>query len=185
MKKFVLILICLVYFTRFYGGEHKLRLGTGASYLFIDQLLGERSFGPHGSVEIVYPLSSKQKIMNAEISLGTVYHYFPGNGSTNRQILRFGFGIRVHFNKWQKVRPYFDHQVHSAILSLLGVEGKEKSYLIKLGLGLDFPLHPDAVHESDSIFIDFSYNFADISGFNAEDIPQKFFTINTGYSILF
>ncbi|OHD57005.1 MAG: hypothetical protein A2Y33_08750 [Spirochaetes bacterium GWF1_51_8] len=182
MKTIVSILFLIFLFSSVNAIGHKIRFMGGASYLFLNEFNGSTSVGPHAGFEITYILTPKTKLINTEMSIGTLYHYYPGNPA-NMQTIKFGLGIRVHLNISDSIRPYFDHQVHSGIVSFIGNEGYAQAYMIKLGLGADFPLFPDVGKESDSIFFDISYNFFHLNYFGQNEKKMGYLGLNIGYSL--
>jgi hypothetical protein len=101
------------------------------------------------------------------------------------QILRFGFGVRVFFDIFESLRPYFTHDICSHIVWVFDRSNYASTVGILLGLGVDVPLgsgNPN--QEASSLFFDVSYNTFSLANFSASPEEARFISASLGYSLL-
>jgi hypothetical protein len=134
------------------------------------------------------------------LAIANWYNIFPAPNDL-LQLFRIGFGIRVFLNVWEKIRPYFTHDITSHLIWQQTREKYAATLGILLGLGVDFPLPGTAgslqsqtssvttdttkdIREYSSLFIDVSYNMFNTAYFELYHEGVKFFSVSAGISWL-
>jgi hypothetical protein len=182
MKKYTIVL-ALIIFASGIRAEHKVRISLAGGYAFENTLAGRGTFSISPKVTIAYPISPKEKDFNAELGLLGIYET-QITGSDLR-VPGFGFGIRIFYNNWTFVRPYFNHEVLTRLIYINGRNNSARTFSVLLGLGADFPLDADRIKESHSVFIDLSYVFYNSVYFDTAEDSVKTVFFTAGYSLPF
>ncbi len=180
----VFIPFFLLFLSPLYGEGHKVRVWASGGFDMVNEINGANSLFPAGGVALTYPVSDRDKLFSTELSVLTGYQFTPSDPWISA--LRFGFGIRVFFNAFQIIRPYFTHDIASQILWVKGYDGIAKTYTVLLGLGIDIPVFYEKLgKESSSLFMDVGYLFYDISFFAIQPKEVKSLVFSVGYSFFF
>ena len=183
MKKnsFTITLLTLLFLPLSLGAVHKVRIASATGYDLLNELSGGQYLSEEIKIAVAHPISDRNKPMNVELSVNTMYS--TNFADTKLSSLAFGFGIRVFLNTLTVIRPYFTHEVLTRLLYLDGQSNMAKTYSILLGLGLDIPLDPEK--DGSSIFFDVSYLFYESGYFGIPGDEVKTLGLTVGYSIGF
>jgi hypothetical protein len=171
------------------AADRKLRFALSAGGVMQNDLLGQS--GPAdwggtagGGASIVYPVSPKSKAVNIELGITNWYNLYPYDGKFAHS-LRVGFGVRVLLNVFDKVRPYFTHDICSHLLWVSDRDHYASTLGILLGLGVDIPLgEASRESESSSLFFDVSYNTFTLAAFTPDPEEVRFLSATVGFSWL-
>ena len=164
-------------------GGHKIRLSAAGAYFIENGLAGAGTYSITPKITIAYPVTPRERPFNMEIGILTIYEAQLSGAAV--QSPGFGFGIRIFYNEWATVRPYFNHEIMTRIVYAAGTSGAAKTYSVLLGLGLDFPLEPGREGEKPSLFADISYLFYDTGYFETRGHEVKSLGLTLGYSFPF
>lgn len=162
-------------------GYHKIRLSLAGGYFFENPTAGNGTFSLAPKITIAYPVTPKIKDINMEFGVVNIYEaQITGNAM---QAAGFGIGIRINYNVFGFVRPYFNHEILTRIINDPSKEGNARTYSILLGLGADFPFDPSREKESPSVFADIAYVFYDTVYFDVleENYKSLCLTIGTAF----
>lgn len=163
--------------------KHKIRLSAASGYFIENRLAGDGTVSLAAKLTVAYPVTPREKDINMEIGILSLYEAQLSGDAV--QVPGFGFGIRIFYNGFGSVRPYFNHEVLTRIINAAGKNGSAKTYSILLGLGLDFPLEQGREKEVPSIFADLSYVFYDTGYFEIAGDKVKSINLTAGYSFPF
>jgi hypothetical protein len=164
------------------AAEKKLRFAATAGGVVANDLLGAEGFTGGGGLAIAYPVSSRDRLMNVELALANWYNLFPVDARM-MHTFRFGFGVRVFLNVWERWRPYFTHDICSHIVWVSDRSSHASTFGILLGLGVDIPLG-NRQEEGSSLFFDGSYNSFSLADFSTSPEEARFISASIGYSLL-
>lgn len=175
-------MLLLLFSNNIYLYSKKARIAVSTAYSFRNEITSSR-IGIGSGIYLAYPVSDKSRLFNTEISVLTYFKAFPKR-LDYMNLLKFGFGIRIFFNKFKIIRPYFTHDITSQITWLKKEKGKAPTYSILLGLGIDIPFGREKDKECNSIFFDVSYNFFRHFYFGTGNNKVNYLSITIGYSQL-
>ncbi len=182
MKIAALFLILLFSVSQSYG-YHKARFSLAAGHFLENPSAGNSTYSLAPKITIAYPVTPKTRDINMEFGVVNIYEaQISGNAF---QAAGFGIGIRIHYNGFGFVRPYFNHEILTRLLFDPSKEGSAKTYSVLLGLGADFPFDPSRDKESPSVFVDFAYVFYDTVFFNTEEENYKALCLTIGTAVPF
>jgi len=103
-----------------------LRLAGTIGYTPVNEAADGNGIITGGGVHLAYPVSDPGETVHTEFSINNWYSFLPGNEYMH--CLRFGFGIRVFYNGFGVVLPYFTHDILTHILWIEGREGYAPTY---------------------------------------------------------
>ncbi|MGC8927052.1 MAG: hypothetical protein ACP5QK_03930 [Myxococcota bacterium] len=114
--------------------EAGFRLTSSTGFSFKNDLSKETAeiFGM--GLHILYPVSKGDEVINTEIGAATWFNYYT-LGTAEMQTLRFGLAIRVYFNLFEEIVPFFTHDILSQITYLSDRKKSAQASTIILGLG--------------------------------------------------
>lgn len=182
IRRIVLLLVIFLIVSPLCG-YHKIRLSLAGGYFFENPTAGKGTFSLAPKITIAYPVTPKIKDINMEFGVVNIYEAQVTGGAL--QAAGFGIGIRIHYNAFGFVRPYFNHEILTRMLFDPSKEGSAKTYSVLLGLGADFPFDPSREKESPSVFVDFAYVFYDTVFFNIEEENYKSLCMTIGTAVPF
>ena len=181
MKKTLwLVLIAFVIADPSYA-YHKIRLSLAGGYFLENPSAGSGTYSLAPKITIAYPVTPKSRDINMEFGVVNIYEAQVTGDAL--QAAGFGIGIRIHYNAFEFVRPYFNHEILTRIISDPSKEGSAKTYSILLGLGADFPFDPSREKESPSVFLDFAYAFYDVGFFEVHEEKYRGLYLTIGLAV--
>ena len=182
MKRYIIILILALTASSLHA-EHKVRVSLAGGYSLVNDLAGSGTFSFSPKVTIAYPITPKDRDFNAELGLVGLYEaQITGN---DLRAPGFGFNLRIFYNNFGFIRPYFNHEILTRILFMNGKNNSATSFSVLLGLGADFPLAQDRPKETPSVFADISYVFYNVGYFNTAESRVKTLFLTAGYEMPF
>lgn len=182
-RKYLLLFILIFTSSLVYGEGRKIRFIASSGMTVQNSLLEKLGFSGGGALHLAYPVSSKTQLFNVELAIANWYTAFPVKNDY-LQLLRFGFGIRVFFNHFTRIRPYFTHDICSHIVWKKDREGFAPTFGILLGLGIDLPFidKENPNQEVSSFFMDVSYNHFKLRYFELPQNSLRFLLFSCGFS---
>jgi hypothetical protein len=182
IKKTIMVLLLFHAAAQLHAG-HKIRLSLSGGYSLVNDLAGSGAFSISPKLTLAYPITPEEKDFNIELGVAGMYEaQLTGN---DLRAPGFGFNIRIFYNGWGPIRPYFNHEILTRIILMNGRNNSATSFSVLLGLGADFPLAQDRPKETPSIFADLSYVFYNVGYFNTAEDRVKTLFLTAGYEIPF
>ncbi len=156
--------------------DAKIRFTTSTGFSLKNDLSKNRSNVYGLGLHLLYPVSPKDHLINTELGAASWYNYY-NLRDDDMQTLRFGLAVRVYFNLFDKIEPYFTHDILSQITYISELKGKANTYSIILGLGIRLLQDNNILS---ALFTELTYSRFSLGYFEIEERDFSFSTINFG-----
>ncbi|MCX7943376.1 MAG: hypothetical protein N2746_02565 [Deltaproteobacteria bacterium] len=173
---YLTVLITTILLTLEEAYAAKIRLTTSTGFSLRNEFSSETA-GIYGAgLHLLYPINDETRIINTEIGAANWYNYYTLS-EREMHTIRFGLAIRVYLNAFEKITPFFTHDILSQITYLTDRKDNAATYSIILGLGARL-LQQNGLLSS--LFAEITYSRFGLGYFEIEKRIFSFMAFNVG-----